>query len=89
MRFPHSFVFDKPTGAEIFAVDRENELSSAEEEASGRITFGTVRCGRRLAVRFRVERGAGERVLRRRDGDDARVVPRVEVAGIVGSVARP
>ena len=28
VRFPHSFVFDKPTGAEIFAVDRENELSS-------------------------------------------------------------
>ena len=28
VRFPHSFVFDKPTGAELFAVDRENELSS-------------------------------------------------------------
>ena len=55
VRFPHSFVFDKPTGAELFAVDRENELSSAEEEASGRITFGAVRCGRRLAVRFRVD----------------------------------
>ena len=55
VRFPHSFVFDKPTGAELFAVERENELSSAEEEASGRITFGAVRCGRRLAVRFRVD----------------------------------
>ena len=54
VRFPHSFVFDEPAGAELFAVDRENELSSAEEEASGRITFGTVRCGRRLAVRFGV-----------------------------------
>ena len=43
VRFPHSFVFDEPTGAELFAVDRENELSSAEEEARGRITFGAVR----------------------------------------------
>jgi len=55
VRFPHSFVFDKPTGAQLFAVERENELSSSEEEASGRITFGKVRCGRRLAVRFRVD----------------------------------
>jgi hypothetical protein len=55
VRFPHAFVFDDPTGAQLFAVERENELSSSEEEASGRITFGTVRCGRRLAVRFRVD----------------------------------
>ena len=55
VRFPHSFVFDKPTGAQLFAVERENELSSSEEEASGRMTFGAVRCGRRLAVRFRVD----------------------------------
>jgi hypothetical protein len=54
VRFPHSFVWNRPTGAQLFAVDGENELSSAEEEASGRISFGRVRCGRRLAVRFRV-----------------------------------
>ena len=54
VRFPHSFVFNRPTGAEVFAFDPDNEASSAEEEASGRISFGAVRCGRRLAVRFRV-----------------------------------
>ena len=54
VRFPHSFVFDEPTGAQLFAVDGGDELSSAEEESSGRITFGRVRCGPRLAVRLRV-----------------------------------
>ena len=54
VRFPHSFVWNRPTGAQLFAVDGDNELSSAEEEGSGEITFGQVRCGRRLAVRFRV-----------------------------------
>ena len=54
VRFPHSFVWNRPTGAQLFAVDGANEVSSSEEEASGRISFGTVRCGRRLAVRFRV-----------------------------------
>jgi hypothetical protein len=54
VRFPRSFVFDEPTGAQLFAVDGENEASSATDEASGRISFGKVRCGRRLAVRLRV-----------------------------------
>ena len=54
VRFPHSFVWNEPTGAQLFAVDGDNELSSSEEEANGRISFGRVRCGRRLAVRFRV-----------------------------------
>src|SRR4051812_19485534 len=43
---PHSFVFDKPTGALLFAAEGGNELSSAEEEASGRIVFRKARCGR-------------------------------------------
>jgi hypothetical protein len=54
VRFPHSFVWNRPTGAQLFAVDGDNEASSSEEEASGRISFRRVRCGRRLAVRFRV-----------------------------------
>jgi hypothetical protein len=54
VRFPHSFVWNQPTGAQLFAVDGDNEVSSSEEEASGQISFGRVRCGRRLAVRFRV-----------------------------------
>jgi hypothetical protein len=55
VRFPHSFVFDKPTGAQLFAGDGSNETSSAEEESSGRITFTRVHCGRRLDIRFRVD----------------------------------
>ena len=62
VRFPHSFVFDDPSGAQLFAVDGSNELSSSEEEASGRISFGRVRCGRRLAVRFRVRAVLGSEV---------------------------
>ena len=55
VELPHSFVFDEPSEADLFATDTENELSTAEEEASGRITFQRVRCGRRLAVRFRID----------------------------------
>jgi hypothetical protein len=62
VHFPHSFNFDEPSGAQLFAVDGTNELSSAEEEASGRISFGSVRCGRRLAVRFRVRAVLGSEV---------------------------
>jgi len=62
VRFPHSFNFDKPSRAHLFAVDGTNELSSAEEEASGRISFSRARCGRRLAVRFRVRAVLGSEV---------------------------
>ncbi len=55
VRFPHSFVFDKPTGAQLFAGDGRNEASTAEEESSGRITFTRARCGTRLDLRFRVD----------------------------------
>lgn len=56
VRFPHSFVFDKPTGAQLFAADGRNEASTAEEESSGRMTFTKARCGRTtLDVRFKVD----------------------------------
>ena len=55
VRFPHNFIFDTPTGAQLFAGDGRNEASTAEEEASGRITFTRVRCGKRLDLRFRVD----------------------------------
>ena len=42
---PHFFVFDDPSEAQLFASDGDNELSTAEEEASGRITFRKARCG--------------------------------------------
>lgn len=67
VRFPHSFIWNQPTGAQLFAGDGNNELSSSEEEASGRISFGKVRCGRRLAVGFRVRAVLGSEFF---EGDE-------------------
>jgi hypothetical protein len=70
VRFPHTFVFDRPSDALLFAVDGTNELSSAEEEASGRMTFRRARCGARLRVRFRVDARLGSEFS---DGEPVRV----------------
>lgn len=70
VELPHSFVWDQPTGALLFAVDGTNELSSAEEEAAGRIVFRRARCGRRLSVRFRVTATLGSEFS---DGQPLRV----------------
>jgi hypothetical protein len=67
---PHDFVFDKPTGAQLFAVDGTNELSSAEEEAAGRIVFRRARCGPRLGIRFRIRATLGSEFF---DGAPLRV----------------
>jgi hypothetical protein len=66
VRLPRSFVWNRPRGALMFAYDGANEVSSAEEKASGRITFTRVRCGPRLAVRFRVRAVLGSEFI---DGD--------------------
>jgi hypothetical protein len=70
VRFPNDFVWDDPSGAQLFMLDGENELSSSEEEASGTITFQKVRCGRRLDVRFRVDGVLGSEFS---DGDELTV----------------
>ena len=67
VRFPHFFIFDQPTGAQLFAAAGKNEASTAEEEASGRISFSRVRCGQRLAVRFRVRAVLGSEFF---EGDE-------------------
>ncbi len=67
---PHSFVFDKPTGALLFATDGTNELSSAEEEASGRLVFRKARGGPRLGIRVRVRATLGSEFS---DGEELRV----------------
>ena len=63
VRLPHTFIFGRPSEALLFAVDGTNELSSAEEEASGRITFRRARCGPRLRIRFRVDATLGSEFL--------------------------
>jgi hypothetical protein len=70
VRLPHFFVWDEPSEALLFAVDGENELSSAEEEASGSITFRRARCGRHLRIRFRVDATLGSEFF---EGDELRV----------------
>jgi hypothetical protein len=70
VRLPRSFLWNEPKGALLFATDGQNEVSSAEEEASGRIRFGRVRCGRNLAVRFRVRGVLGSELF---DGEPVSV----------------
>jgi hypothetical protein len=64
---PHFFVWRDPSEAHLFATDLDNELSTAEEEASGRISFGRARCGRRLAVRVRIDAVLGSEFF---EGDE-------------------
>jgi hypothetical protein len=59
VHLPHSFVFDHPTGARLFATDRRNELSSETDRSSGRIRFLRVSCARRLRLAFRVSGRVG------------------------------
>ena len=59
VHLPHSFVFDHPTGAQLFATDRRNELSSETDKSSGRIRFLRVSCARRLRIAFRVSGRVG------------------------------
>jgi hypothetical protein len=59
VRLPHSFVFNHPNGAELFATDGRNELSSATERSSGRIRFLRVSCARRLRIAFRISGRVG------------------------------
>jgi hypothetical protein len=59
VRFPDTFVSNKPVGALMFAVDGDNELSSAEEESQGRIVFQRVHCGDRAKIRFWIKAKLG------------------------------
>lgn len=79
VKLPNSFTFSKPRGALLFAVDRgENELSSAEEEASGSIVFERAGCRPKPHVTFRVDATLGSEFF---DGETARVRGRVTVRG--------
>ena len=56
VRFPHAFIFDKPTRAQISGGEGRNEFNSDQEESSGRITFSRVHCGaKRTDIRFRAD----------------------------------
>ena len=85
-RFPHTFIFDKPTGAQFFAAEGRNEASTSEEESSGRdhVQPRPLRHapGRALPRRRR----HGQRVLRRHVDRDPRVVQRRAARGAASRV---
>jgi hypothetical protein len=70
VRLPHFFIWDRPSEAMLFAGDGTNELSTAEEEASGKLTFRRARCGPRLRIRVRVDATLGSEFS---DGEPMRV----------------
>jgi hypothetical protein len=77
IRLPNSFTSSRPEGALLFAVDRgENELSSAVEEARGKIVFEGAGCRPRPHVTFRVDATLGSEFF---DGDPVSVEGRVAV----------
>jgi hypothetical protein len=74
---PNSFTFSRPRGALLFAVDRgENELSSAVEEAAGRIVFERAGCRPRPHVTVLVNATLGSEFF---DGEPVRVRGRIAV----------
>lgn len=55
--FPHSFVFDEPSNAELFIGDRAtgNELSTEGEDSSGRVFFRRISCRPGHVVEFSID----------------------------------
>ena len=80
VRLPHSFVFDHPTGAQLFATDRRNELNSDTEPSTGRIRFQRVSCARRLRIAFRVSGRVGSEL-----GDGEPLIVRGTFSASTGS----
>jgi len=82
VRFPHAFIFDKPTRAQISGGEGRNEFNSDQEESSGRhhVQQGPLRC---KADRHPLSgrRGDRQRALRRHVRDDARILQRPRLNG--------
>ena len=70
IRFPHSFVFDHPRGAEVFAATPLHEVSSATDTARGKITFTRVSCKNGLRLAFHIDATLGSELS---DGRPLRV----------------
>lgn len=71
LRFPLDFVFDHPRGAQMFAADDPIEASTAEEEASGSMTFTRATCRRGGVLAFRIDAVLGSEFS---DGEEVRVI---------------
>jgi hypothetical protein len=53
--FPHSFVFDRPTKAELFVADGDNEASTEGEDSSGRVFYRRISCRPGRIVEFSID----------------------------------
>ena len=54
IRFPHDFVWNRPTGAVLFVLDPSNELSSAEENSRGYVVLRRASCKPGARIEFTV-----------------------------------
>lgn len=70
LRFPNIFTWNRPRGAMLFVADAPIEASTAEEEASGSLTFSRLSCRRGRTVAFRIDAVLGSELI---DGDRVRV----------------
>lgn len=53
--FPNTFVWNDPTGAEMFVLDAPNELSTGTPDSSGSLTFERLDCTGTGGVRFEID----------------------------------
>jgi hypothetical protein len=87
VRFPHPATFGHPSGAQLFVFDRDdpqavdgNELSTDQEEASGKIVFHRARCRPRPRVAFTIHASLGSEFFG---------LPNLEVDGYFRGVGVP
>lgn len=83
--FPHSFVFDEPSGAELFvAAPPDIEASTDTERSRGRLFFTRISCRPGAIVAFRIDAVVGSEF-----GDGEPVTVRGRFRGRVGTVSGP
>jgi hypothetical protein len=87
VRFPHTAVFGHPSGAGMFVFDRDepqaldgNELSTAQEEARGKIVFRKASCRPRPRVAFTIDARLGSEIFG---------LPNLKVEGSLHGVGAP
>jgi hypothetical protein len=81
--FPVNFVWNRPTGAQVFAADDRgngNEASTEQEDSSGSMRFEDASCQRGARVEFSIDA-----VLDSEFSDDTPITVRGQFRGTVGA----
>lgn len=55
MPFPNTYIWDEPSGVDIFVFDPPNELSTQQSGSGGTITFQQLQCGSGGKVQFTID----------------------------------